>query len=91
MWTGRFVSGSASVPISLRLGGKAITGIPEDWEPVSRRRWIDANIVETMFEGADPETGLNVRAECTEYRDYPVVEWVAWLTNNGCAPTPAAT
>ncbi len=88
MWAGRFVSGPASVPISLRLGGKAITGVPEDWEPVSRRRWIDANIVETMFEGTDPETGLNVRAECTEYRDYPVVEWMAWLTNNDGKPTP---
>jgi len=26
--------------------------------------------------------------EVLEYRDFPVVEWVVWLTNTGSAPTP---
>ena len=88
MWAGRFISSPASLPIAFRLGGKTITGIPEDWKPVSRRRRIDANIIETVFEGNDPKIGLSIRAECVEYCDYPVVEWTAWFTNTGSQPTP---
>ena len=87
-WVGRFFSGAADLPISFVLDGKAVGGIPEEWQPVSTRRRIDANICETIYEGNDPGTGLNVRVECTEYRDYPVVEWVAWFTNKGREPTP---
>ncbi len=29
-----------------------------------------------------------MRVECLEYRDFPVVEWTAWLTNSGSQPTP---
>ena len=87
-WSERFFSGAADLPISFVLGGKAIGGIPEDWQPVVKRRPIDANISETVFEGNDAGTGLHVRVECTEYRDYPVVEWVAWFTNKGHEATP---
>ncbi len=45
-------------------------------------------MIETVFEGTDPETGLNVRVEATEYKDFPVVEWVAWFTATGPDPTP---
>ena len=87
-WTGQYFSSAAHLPISFMLDGKAIRGIPAGWQPVVKRRIIDANITETVFEGADPSTGLNVRVECTEYRDYPVLEWVAWFTNNGHNTTP---
>src|SRR5205085_10806901 len=40
------------------------------------------------FEGTEPGSGLRVRVECTHYQDYPVVEWVTWLSNTGGAPTP---
>ena len=87
-WARRFFSRAADLPISFVLDGKAINGIPEEWQPVAHRRRIDANISETVFEGTDPRTGLNVRVECTEYHDYPVMEWVAWFTNKGHEPTP---
>ena len=87
-WTGRLFSGPAGLPISFVFDGQAISGIPEEWQPVSNRRRIDANIIETVFEGNDAGTGLNVRVQCTEYQDYPVVEWVAWLTNRGHETTP---
>ncbi len=87
-WAERFFSAAADLPISFVLDGKAMGGIPEEWQPVSNRRRIDANISETVFEGNHPTTGLNVRVECTEYMDYPVVEWVAWFTNKGREPTP---
>ena len=88
VWAGRFISGPVGLPVSFVFDGRAIGGIPEDWQPVSNRRRIDANIIETVFEGNDARSGLNVRVECTEYQDYPVVEWVAWLTNKGYESTP---
>lgn len=87
-WLTRHFSSAADLPISFVLDGKAITGIPTEWRPVSLRRLVDANIVERVFEGTDTATGLNLRVECTEYKDYPVIEWVAWFTNQGTQPTP---
>jgi len=87
-WAIRFFSRPANLPISFMLDGKSINGIPDKWQPVSYHRRIDANISDTVFEGTDPETSLNVRVECTEYHDYPVLEWVAWFKNNGSDPTP---
>ncbi len=87
-WAGCFLDGPGSLPISFVYDGKPIRGIPNDWQPVTTRRRIDANIVETVFEGADPATGLRIRAEGVMYEDYPVVEWTAWLTNTGSATTP---
>ena len=60
-WAGRFFSGGADLPISFVLDGKAMRGIPEEWGPISSRRRIDANISETVFEGNDARTGLNIR------------------------------
>ena len=87
-WMAGFFAHAADLPISFVLDGTPIRGIPETWQPVINRRRIDANIIETVFEGTDAGTGLTVRVECTEYQDYPVVEWVAWFTNDGSAPTP---
>ena len=84
----RFFGRAADLPISFVLDGKPLSGIPDHWHPVSNMRWIDANIRETVFEGTDPTTGLHIRVECTQYRDFPVIEWVAWFTNHGQAPTP---
>jgi alpha-galactosidase len=86
--TKRFFSRAASLPISFELDGKALHGIPQEWRPVVSKRHVDKDRSETVFEGSDPRTGLQVRLECTQYHDYPVVEWVAWLTNKGQEYTP---
>ena len=85
---GRFLDGPAELPMSFVYDGTPIRGIPADWQPVTTRRRIDANLVETTFEGKDPATGLKIRVEGVEYQDFPVVEWTAWLTNTGSAPAP---
>ncbi len=87
-WTDHFFSAPENIPVSFLYNGKEVRGIPSEWNPVSQTHRIDANILETVFEGTDPQTGLNLRVECLHYTDYPVVEWTAWLTNNGSAPTP---
>jgi alpha-galactosidase len=87
-WAKRFFSRATDLPISFVLGDKAIRGIPQEWRPVVNKRRIDNNRSETVFEGTDPKTGLHVRLECTEYHDYPVMEWVAWFSNKGQETTP---
>ncbi|MDD5705299.1 MAG: alpha-galactosidase [Kiritimatiellae bacterium] len=84
----RYLSSAANLPISFVFDGSVVAGIPASWKPVSRRRRIDANIVETVYEGQAPRGGLTLRVECVEYTDYPVVEWTAWFRNAGSQPTP---
>ena len=84
----QFFSRPGDVPISFVLDGKLVRGIPPAWRPEVSRQTIDSTRVETDFEGTDPQTGLHVRVECIEYKDFPVTEWVAWLRNEGREPTP---
>lgn len=83
-----FFSTPNHVPVSFVYNNKVITGIPADWDPETHERRIDANIVEFVYKGIDRKTGLSIRVECTQYDDYPVMEWVAWFTNEGVKPTP---
>ncbi len=87
-WVGPFLAGPEQLPISFRYDGKKIAGIPAAWSPTREERRIDANIVETVYTGTDPKTGLRVKVEWLCYADFPVVEWTAWLTNTGGTPTP---
>ncbi|RIK45183.1 MAG: hypothetical protein DCC57_16890 [Chloroflexi bacterium] len=87
-WTDRYLTRPADLPVTFVLDGQPVRGIPAAWQPAVTTRRIDANLAETVFTGQDPATGLAVRVECTHYQDYPVVEWVAWLTNPGQQPTP---
>jgi hypothetical protein len=57
-WASPFLSGPAELLISYVFGERSIRGIPNEWQPGSHRRRIDANISERVFEGNDPETGL---------------------------------
>lgn len=72
----------AGIPISFQLGDREIRGIPAEFRPRVTRLTPDTTMVLTIIEGTNAD-GLTVRAECIEYRDYPVTEWVAYLTNNG--------
>lgn len=87
-WVEKFFTSAATLPLSFVFAETKITGIPDAWQPVTQRRRIDANLIETSFTGTDPVTGLQVRVDCWTYQDYPVIEWVVWLTNNGQTATP---
>ena len=86
-WTGHLFSRPVTLPFSFRYQGEKISGIPLGWDPLETLRRIDANLTERVYEGVDPTSGLKIRVECLEYQDYPVVEWVVWLTNIGTTPT----
>lgn len=87
-WIEDAFTSATTLPLSFVLDENKITGIPAAWQPVSQRRRLDANLIETRFAGTDPVTGLQVRVDSWAYQDYPVLEWVAWLTNTGQTATP---
>jgi alpha-galactosidase len=82
-WTAHFISDPSRLPISFQFGDKTIAGIPASWNPVVKKNRMDANILQTTFEGMHAASGVALTVECLEYRDFPVVEWTAWLSNQG--------
>lgn len=87
-WTGAFSAAPSQLPFSFLYSGKKTDGIPAAWRPVIKTRRIDSNILETVYEGADSDSGLTIRAEVLEYRDFPVVEWIVWFANDGEETAP---
>ena len=77
-------------PVSYRIGETLYHGFPEAFAPTATRRRIDANIYETVITAHTPD-GLTLRAECVEYTDYPVVEWVMFVRNDGENDSPILT
>jgi alpha-galactosidase len=88
LWTGPLFSNPGNLPISFRYGGQPVNGIPESWNPVVSKNGIDANMDQIVINGFDAQTGLSVKVECLVYRDYAVVEWTAYLSNQGTQPSP---
>lgn len=84
----RWLSTPSELPVTYVLDGRPMRGIPAEWRPATNRRHLDANLIETVFEGCDPAGGLRLRVEVLQYLDHPVVEWVAWFTNTGAQTTP---
>jgi alpha-galactosidase len=75
------------IPLTFHYSNKVIKGIPAEFNPKVYRRFLDSNVVQTVIVGEDTE-GLELRAEYIEYRDFPVTEWVAYITNNSQKNTP---
>ena len=75
------------IPLTFHYGNKVIKGIPAEFNPKVYWRFLDSNVVQTVIVGEDTE-GLELRAEYIEYRDFPVTEWVAYITNNSQKNTP---
>lgn len=75
-----------SIPLSFTYAGKKMRGIPQAFHPIVTRSSVSSEINSITVSGID-KNGLEVRAECLEYRDYPVVEWCAYFTNRGKTDT----
>jgi len=76
---------AASLPLSFKLGERAVRGIPADFKPTEVKKLVDANMSETVITGR--KDGLEIRAEVLEYRDLPVVEYTVYFTNVGDTDT----
>lgn len=74
------------IPLCYTLGSEQRRGIGAAMSPEVRFSYPSADVRTVIVEGTD-ENGLTVRAEYTEYRDYPVTEWVFFFTNHASEPT----
>ena len=77
----------SDIPLSYRIGGVEYRGLPDSFSPKTTRVPIDSNITRFSFSGESPD-GVTVSAEALCYRDFPVVEWTAWFSNEKNANTP---
>lgn len=75
------------IPLQFKLGDRLVCGIPDDFNPTVNYRILTCNTVQYVIEGKN-EDGLSIRAEYLEYRDFPVTEWVVYITNHGDCDTP---
>ncbi len=69
----------AKLPISFLYGPDGIHGIPENFHPTVTSEEKDG-VTTTTFCGTN-EDGLELKVIMTSYADFPVVEYVAYVTN----------
>lgn len=77
----------SEIPLSYRIGGTEYHGIPDTFSPKADRVSIDLNITRFVFSGESPD-GVTVSAEALCYRDFPVIEWVAYFSAGKNENTP---
>ncbi|MBP5313068.1 MAG: alpha-galactosidase [Clostridia bacterium] len=75
-----------SIPLSFVYGGRLVSGIPEEFSPVvlERRSDLENGKTTIVITGRNAE-GLEIVAHYNEYRDFPVYEWLFFLSNVGDA------
>lgn len=74
--------------ISFDYDGEQVRGLPEKWTRQRESRKLDSNRTAHTVTASDLKTGLQVRIEGVEYRDFPAVEWTVWFKNIGTTNTP---
>jgi alpha-galactosidase len=78
----------ATPPFSFKYGDQPSSTFLSSW-PVSRTATnLDDFRTQRTLVYADPKTGLEVRCEGIEYRDFPTVEWTLHFRNTGKSDTP---
>jgi alpha-galactosidase len=78
---------TAAPPFAFVYGGKASSGLVGKWKMTSDEKAEGAKTIRTVVY-SDSSTGLRVTAVYTTFRDFPAVEWVVRLKNDGPAATP---
>ena len=79
---------AANLPIAFQYGNDTYRGIPAGWNPQVARHTVSSRMMRTDYSGRDPQTGLLVSVEVTQYRDHPVAEWVVWFRNTSAQNLP---
>ncbi len=77
----------SAIPLQFCVGEKVVCGIPDSFSPKVSYNILTANTVQYIIEGENRD-GIHIRVEYLEYRDFPVTEWVAWISNRGDHDTP---
>jgi alpha-galactosidase len=78
----------AGAPFSFQYGGQPSAALLKNWGREYTTSRIDDRRTRHQMSWVDPATRLSVRCEGIEYHDYPVVEWTAYLRNDGSCDSP---
>ncbi len=73
---------------SFRYQDRLSDSLLGQWKATRETRILDANRTARTQTWTDPATGLIVRCESIEYKDFPVIEWTLHLKNGGQSDTP---
>ncbi len=88
-WTmAHFGPGATTRPFSFIYGGQSSASLIGNWKTAHSQETLDEGRTAHTLTFTDPDTGLEVRAEATAYRDFPAVEWVLRFKNVGTSDTP---
>ena len=74
------------VPFTFMYGDRRINGIPEEFAPKVEAAQ-EGDVKKVTITGKD-SSGLEIKAEYAEYKDFPVTEWMVTITNCGEKDTP---
>ncbi|MCQ2429062.1 MAG: alpha-galactosidase [Clostridia bacterium] len=77
----------ASIPVTYKLGETVYHGFPAEFSPVIERRRVSAELDEVVVTARTPDD-LELKAICQMYLDFPVVDWVMYVTNKGTENSP---
>ncbi|HUT91314.1 MAG TPA: alpha-galactosidase [Thermoguttaceae bacterium] len=75
-------------PFSFTYAGKSSAELLGNWQGKREAHKLDDRRTQHTVLYTDPETGLQLRCEAVEYRDFPTVEWTLYFKNTGTADTP---
>jgi len=78
----------AEPPFSFIYDGKPSVDLLKTWKCQRTSRPRDGKPTEHTLSYTDPKTGLLIRCEAVEFRDFPAIEWVLYAKNTGNADTP---
>jgi len=76
-----------TLPVACTIGGRKCVGIPN---ATAVTTVAENGVQQTVLTGLDP-SGIEFRAECVRYPDFPVLEWTLWLTNTAEENSPIIT
>jgi alpha-galactosidase len=81
------VASPSAPPVSFLYDGKPFAGLVKSWRASTDVKTVGTKTVRTTVY-SDPATKLRLAVVATSYADYPAVEWVARLRNDGPKDTP---
>jgi len=78
----------AKFPITFEVEGKSSREFLASWQAAPVQKTAEGKKTRRTFRWTDATSGLEFRVELVSYPDWPVVEWTAFLQNNGGGNSP---
>lgn len=88
-WSERAFDQAGLPPVSFVLGGISSRQFLGQWHRTASdaKTLADGRTLRTLT-WTDPATALEIRIVVVEYADFPAVEWIGYIRNNGQVATP---